>query len=521
MNPHMAAETFESHDPRTGEVLDCYHEASDDAISQACAQAAGAVADLRDDRARVHLLREAARRLRAAANSLHAVCERETGLPQVRLQSELERTCVQLELFATVVQDGGYVEAIIDTANPDAPVAPRQDLRRMLVALGPVAVFGASNFPYAFSVAGGDTASALAVGCPVVFKAHPSHPGTSELVASELHAALEEAGLPGEAFSLLQGAGNRVGARLVRADEIEAVAFTGSIPAGRALFDLAAARPRPIPVYAEMGSVNPIVLTSAALRARADAIAQDMTAAISAGTGQFCTKPGVVLVPDDSDGAAFISGVAERLDGVAAAPLLNGRIHAALQAALHDLDDDPDVKRVTARAGVENDGGYLQTPIAYAAEARVVATRPDLVQERFGPVVLLVRYSSAVELTDVLLALPGQLTATLHAQPEELDGLHDLVGRMETLAGRVIFDGFPPGVAVTHAMHHGGPYPATSAPSHTSVGSTATLRFQRPVVWQNAPAAMLPAALQDDNPLGIWRLVNGTLTRDPLSSTAG
>jgi NADP-dependent aldehyde dehydrogenase len=509
--------TFTAQDPRTGATLGTYSDADDETIAIASSRAAGAVGALADPRARVRLLQGAARMLRTAGPELHELCERETGLPRARLEGELERTCVQLELLADVAADGSHVEAIIDTADPDAAIAPRPDLRRMLVPLGPVAVFGASNFPYAFSVAGGDTASALAAGCPVVVKAHPSHPGTSGQVAAIMIAAVEDAGLPPGTFSLVHGASSHVGAALARAEEIEAVAFTGSLAGGRALFDVASARQRPIPVFAEMGSVNPTLITSGALDARADAVAQGLAASITGGTGQFCTKPGVVLVPADDSGTAFVDDVVARLDAVEPAPLLNARIHDALRATLAELDDDPDVERL----GDERDPGgargtYMQTPAAYAVDDAVAARRPDLLEERFGPVVLFVRYGEIESAAAVLDALDGQLTATLHAEADELDHLRGIVARLERKAGRVVFDGFPTGVAVTRAMQHGGPYPATTAPAHTSVGTTAIRRFQRPVTWQNAPAQLLPEELRDDNPLGIWRLVNGQLTRDPL-----
>ena len=268
MNQSMAGTTFQAHDPRTGAVLETYTDATDGQIAAACAAAASAVPGLRDHDVRAELLRAIARRLREAGDELHDICELETGLPRARLEGELERTCVQLELMADAAAEGSHVEAIIDTADPDAPIAPRPDLRRMLVPLGPVAVFGASNFPYAFSVAGGDTASALAAGCPVVVKGHPSHPGTSELVTACAVEAVMELGLPDGTFSLLHGASSHVGERLASAKQIEAIGFTGSLVGGRALFDVAAARDRPIPVYAEMGSVNPTVISPGALRGR-------------------------------------------------------------------------------------------------------------------------------------------------------------------------------------------------------------------------------------------------------------
>jgi NADP-dependent aldehyde dehydrogenase len=330
-------------------------------------------------------------------------------------------------------------------------------------------------------------------------------------------AAVEEVALPRGTFSLVHGASSHVGEMLARAEEIEAVAFTGSLAGGRALFDVASSRPRPIPVFAEMGSVNPTLITTAALRARAGAVAEGLTASVTVGTGQFCTKPGVVLVPADDDGSAFIDDVVARLDAVEPAPLLNARIHEALREAVAELDDDADVRRLNDRGDAgANRGAFLHAPVAYAVDGDLAARRPDLLQERFGPLVLFVRYAGIDEASEVLDALEGQLTATVHAESDELDGLRPIISRLEQKAGRVVFDGFPTGVAVTHAMQHGGPYPATTAPAHTSVGTTAIRRFQRPVTWQNAPAGVLPPALRDDNPLGIWRMVNGQLTRDPL-----
>jgi NADP-dependent aldehyde dehydrogenase len=334
-------------------------------------------------------------------------------------------------------------------------------------------------------------------------------------VAAQLRAAAEEVGLPEGTISLVHGASSHVGEHLVRAPQIEAVGFTGSIAGGRALCDVAATRERPIPVYAEMGSVNPLLVTTAALEARGSAIAEGLSASIAGGTGQFCTKPGVVLVPDDAAGRSFVEDVVSRLAAVGPAPLLNQRIHGALREALARFDHDPDVERLSDVVETEG-GGYLQAPMAFAVRGETMVHRPDLLQERFGPVVVFVRYGGPVGAAAVLDGLEGQLTATVHAEAHEVEDLREVVARMEARAGRLIWDGFPTGVAVTHAMQHGGPYPSSSSPLHTSVGSTAIRRFLRPVVWQNAPAALLPAALRDENPRGIWRLVNGQLTRDAL-----
>src|SRR3954468_7443927 len=315
--------TFNSVDPRTGEAGPTFEEARPDDVRAAVAAATAAVPALRDRDRRIALLRGAAARLRAAGDEIVAVCEAETGLPEARLRSELERTAGQLELFADVVEAGDHVEAIIDTADPDAVPIPRPDVRRMLVPLGPVAVFGASNFPLAFSTAGGDTASALAAGCPVVVKGHPAHPGTGEVVARELRAAAADAGLPEGTFANLPASGKEVGEALVDDPGIAAVGFTGSIPAGRAIHDRAARREVPIPVYAEMGSNKPIGLPPRALAARADAIAEGLTASVANFGGQLCTKPGVVFVPAGASGDAFAADVADRLAALEPTVLLN------------------------------------------------------------------------------------------------------------------------------------------------------------------------------------------------------
>jgi acyl-CoA reductase-like NAD-dependent aldehyde dehydrogenase len=510
--------TFNSVDPRTGKPGAGFVEATPDDVTAAVAGAAAAHHDpaLRDRARRAAMLRGAAARLRAAGDEIVAVAGSETGLPEARLRSELERTAGQLEAFAAVLDAGDYVEAIIDLPDPEAKPIPRPDVRRMLIPIGPVAVFGASNFPLAFSTAGGDTASALAAGCPVVVKGHPSHPGTGELVAREVTAAVVDAGLPQGTFAHLLASGVEVGEALVDAPQIAAVAFTGSTAGGRAIFDRAARRPVPVPVYAEMGSVNPIVVTDAALDARADAIAEGLVASVSNFGGQLCTKPGVVFVPAGDRGDEFARSIAERLDAVEPTVLLNERLRDALAEA---------TGRLAARAEVEPLGsappfdgeGFRHQPAAYQAPAAAVGDGAELLEEHFGPVVVLLRYGDREELLAAIGEIEGQLTASLHAQPaEDADVLELLTERLAERAGRLVYDGFPTGVAVTHGMHHGGPYPATSAPAHTSVGMTAIRRFLRPVAWQDAPSAVLPPELRDENPLGIWRRVDGELTRDPV-----
>jgi NADP-dependent aldehyde dehydrogenase len=500
--------TFNSVDPRTGEPGPSYEDSTPQDV-RAAVEAAEAVhrsGMLRDRAKRAALLRGAAARLRGAGDEIVAVCEAETGLPEVpRLRSELERTCGQLEAFAAIVDAGDDADAIIDHPDPDAKPIPKPDVRRMRVPLGPVAVFGASNFPLAFSTAGGDTASALAAGCPAIVKGHPSHPGTGELVARELRAAVLDAGLPEGTFAHLPAAGVEVGEALVDAPEIAAVGFTGSFTGGKALFDRAARRDVPIPVYAEMGSINPIVVTEAALSARADKIAEGLTASVSSFGGQLCTKPGVVFVPAGEGGDAFAADLAAQLDAAEPQVLLNERLHGALRDAVARLEPHA---RPLGSAPAADGPGFRYQPAAYEAPAGDAADA--LLEEHFGPVVLLLRYGSREELLDALARIEGQLSGSLHAEPGE--DVADVVTALSERAGRVVFNGFPTGVAVTFGMHHGGPYPATTSPLHTSVGMTAVDRFTRPIAYQDAPPEALPPELQEDNPLGIRRRVDGVPT---------
>jgi acyl-CoA reductase-like NAD-dependent aldehyde dehydrogenase len=501
--------TFNSVDPRTGEPGRSFEEATPEDVRAAVASAAAVHRSgaLRDRARRADLLRGAATRLRAAGDEIVAVAETETGLPEARLRSELERTAGQLEAFAAIVDAGDDAEAIIDHPDPDAVPIPKPDVRRMQVPLGPVAVFGASNFPLAFSTAGGDTASALAAGCPVIVKGHPSHPGTGEVVARELRAAVAGAGLPEGTFANLTAAGVEVGEALVDAPEIAAVGFTGSFNGGKAIFDRAARRPVPIPVYAEMGSINPIVVTEAALGARAEKIAEGLAASVSNFGGQLCTKPGVVFVPAGADGDAFAADLAARLDAVAPSVLLNERLRDALRGAVDRLAAQPGVRRLGDAPPAEGPG-FRHQPAAY--EAPATAAGDALFEEHFGPVVLLLRHGSRDELLDALERIDGQLSGTLHAERgEDVDAI---VAALAARAGRVVFDGFPTGVAVTYGMHHGGPFPATTSPPHTSVGMTAVRRFTRPIAFQDAPEVVLPPELREDNPLGIRRRVDGVPT---------
>jgi alpha-ketoglutaric semialdehyde dehydrogenase len=459
---------------------------------------------------RADLLERIAVEIEALGDELLAVAHAETALPVAeRLAGERARTIKQLRLFAAMARDGSWVDARIDRANPDLK-PPRPDIRRMLVPIGPVAVFSASNFPLAFSVAGTDTASALAAGCPVVVKAHPAHPATSELTARAVRRAVEATGMPDGVFSLLQSTQNDVAVALVRHPLTRAVAFTGSLTAGRALFDAGASRPDPIPVYAEMGSVNPVFLLPGALSERADAIADGLAQSVTLGVGQFCTCPGIAAGIAGPDFDRFVARLEAAMTTAKPGTMLYPRILQSYQAGWRQLSAIDGVR--TARS--DGDDGAQARPTLLVTDAPTFLAHHALRQEVFGPSTVVVRCDSRDELEDVARALEGQLTATIHGGPADLAGHASLVTILERKAGRLIVNGFPTGVEVCASMQHGGPYPATTDARSTSVGSAAIERFARPVAYQNFPPAALPAELQDANPRQVWRLVDGEMTRD-------
>ncbi len=438
--------------------------------------------------------------LDAAADELVPVAIEETHLPEGRLRGELKRTTFQLRLFGEVLREGGYLDARIDHADADWPMgAPRPDLRRMLVPLGPVAVYSASNFPFAFSVAGGDTASALAGGNPVIVKAHSGHPKLSELTAGVVSGAIEKAGLPAGVFGIVYATAD--GRALIAHPGIKAGGFTGSIHGGRALFDIASSRPVPIPFYGELGSNNPVFVTPAAAEARGQEIADGFVASFTMGAGQFCTKPGTFIVPAGS-------GIVDALRSATlpgAQPLLNPRIQSGYVESLDALSSHSAVTVLSA-----DDAGRTDPPsptlLLTTADA-VLADPAGLEAECFGPTALVVEYSDPAQLVALARTFEGQLTATIQAQPDcEIGELADVLAQV---AGRVLFNGWPTGVSVTHAQQHGGPYPATTNVGSTSVGTAAITRFLRPVAYQGFPDAALPEALQETNPLGLPRLVDG------------
>lgn len=475
-------------------------------VSEATAAAAAAAPAFAatPDAERARYLEAVADALDAAATELIDLANRESHLPEARLTGELARTTSQLRMFARVITDGAYLEATIDHPDPDN-IPPNPDLRRILVPLGPVAVFAASNFPFAFSVAGGDTASALAIGCPVVVKAHSGHLELSRRTAEIVAGALASAGAPDGTFSLVEG--RQAGTDLVQDPHITAVGFTGSLSGGRALHDLASSRPDPIPFYGELGSINPVVITEAAALAGAQKLAAGLVGSFTMGVGQFCTKPGVVLVPA---GTGFEEAVTAEAQGAAGGQMLTERIAEAYPAGLQKLAAEGNV---TVLAGsVDQDPSAEAQPVVLSTSARAVADDPEtLLEECFGPVTLLVSYADDKERDAALGVIAGSLTATVHAADDE--DVAALTQQLATKAGRVLFGGWPTGVAVTWSQQHGGPWPATTS-IHTSVGATAGRRFQRPVTYQDAPESVLPDALKEENVLGIWRRIDGDLGRN-------
>jgi len=445
----------------------------------------------------------------------------ESGLPTARLTGERGRTCGQLRMFAEVVRQGDHLDVRVDTARPERTPLPRPDLRVRHVPLGPVAVFGASNFPLAFSTAGGDTASALAAGCPVVVKAHPAHPGTAELVARAVAAAAARTGMPPGVFSLVHGLGTELGAALVTDPRILAVGFTGSRRGGLALVAAAATRPRPIPVYAEMSSTNPVVLLPGAVAADPHGLAQAYLASLTLGAGQLCTNPGLVFVPEGRTGDAFVAAVGAAGAASAGQTMLTPQIREAFERGRDALHADDRVRLVAE--GAPGDGPNAPAGAVFESSLTEVAADTGLQDEVFGASGLLVRYATVDDLLELLPRLEGQLTATVHAATDDTDDADDaddaddtadaarLLPVLEGLAGRILFNGWPTGVEVSPAMVHGGPFPATSDGRSTSVGTLAIERWQRPVCYQDVPAALLPAALADDNPWRLRRRVDGAL----------
>lgn len=511
---HSAQHVVLSYDANTGAALPYnFSQATTAEIDQAAQAAYSAYASFKQTlpEQRAELLETIANEIdRLNDEFIFTVCQ-ETALPEARIRGERGRTTGQLRLFAQVLRRGDFLGARIDEALPERKPLARPDLRQYKTGVGPVAVFGASNFPLAFSTAGGDTASALAAGCPVIVKAHSGHMATAEYIANAITIAIEKCNLPAGIFSMIYGQG--VGEYLVKHPLIKAVGFTGSLKGGRALCDLAAARAEPIPVFAEMSSINPMILLPEALTTKGQIIAEELSASVVLGCGQFCTNPGLIIGIQSPEFTEFLSNFSKKMAEQLPQTMLN---KGTLKSYQHGLEELTSHQKIQHLAGDPQQGNQAY-PQLFKADVSLLLENDVLLQEEvFGPTTVIIEVKDADELVQALTCLRGQLTASLIAEPKDLENFAHLIPLLEEKAGRLLLNGYPTGVEVCDAMVHGGPYPATSDARGTSVGTLAIDRFLRPVCYQNYPDHLLPMALQNSNPLGIQRLVNGSLTRQAL-----
>jgi alpha-ketoglutaric semialdehyde dehydrogenase len=494
-----ASSTFRAVNPATGETLEPdFSSADQESVDRACRLAWSAFDQFRelDSEVRARFLETIAQQILALGDELLERGNAESGLPIARLTGERARTVGQLRLFADELRKGGWLGIRVDPALADRKPLPRPDLRQRKVPLGPVVVFGASNFPLAFSVAGGDTAAALAAGCPVIVKGHSAHPGTSELVAQAIVAAAKECKMPPGVFSLLNGNSRALGAALVAHPNVKAVGFTGSRAGGLALMKIASERPEPIPVYAEMSSVNPVLLLPAALAAQAESLGKEFVTSLTLGVGQFCTNPGLIIALEGGDLERFILTASAALNEVAPAVMLTPGIHGAYEKGVERLIQHTQVSALAR--GAESKGKHCGRGALFSVAARDVLQHPEVVDEVFGPSSMVIRCADEAQLLQVIEHLDGQLTVTLQMTAQDEPLAARLLPALERKAGRLIVNGWPTGVEVSHAMVHGGPFPATSDGRSTSVGTLAIERFLRPVCYQNFPDALLPAPLRAD-----------------------
>jgi alpha-ketoglutaric semialdehyde dehydrogenase len=508
--------SFRAFNPATGEAIDPpFYPATMEDVDAAAQLADQAFSEYRlcSGAEKAVFLRSIAAKIEAKAEEIIERANQETALPKTRLQNETARTCNQLRLFAGLVEEGSWAMARIDHGDAARKPAPKPDLRSMSLPLGPVVVFGASNFPMAYSVAGGDTASALAAGNPVIVKAHPAHPGTSELTAEAISESVIECGLPEGTFSMLFDSGIAVGAELVQHPLIKAGGFTGSQAAGRALFNLAAGRPEPIPFYGEMGSTNPLFILPGALEAHGKEIAGDLFGSFTLGAGQFCTKPGLIFVPQGPSGT-LLDTLKEKVSTAPRGVLLTAGIRSAYDKGVTQRVGRANLNVVAQGEQPDSEAPFFGRPAIFQTDVAEFLANPDLAHELFGPTTLVIRYTEREQILECARGLFGHLTATIHGTPQDLQEYAELVQILENKAGRLIFNGYPTGVEVGHAIVHGGPYPASTDSRTTSVGAQAIFRFVRPVCYQDFPDAALPPELQSANPLGIWRTIDGKLTRD-------
>lgn len=510
-----AGQTIYGYNPATDEALKPSYSMIDEAqLRSATAAAAEAYPSFSglDPETHASFLEKAADNIDALGEELTQRVMAETGLPEGRVTGERGRTVNQLRLFASVVRQGDFRGVRWDSALPERKPLPRPDVRQRKIPLGPVAVFGASNFPLAFSVAGGDTASALAAGCPVIFKAHNAHPGTSELVGNAITLAVKDAGLHPGIFSIVYGPGSSIGQALASDPGIKAVGFTGSRSAGTSLMRAGANREVPIPVYAEMSSINPVFIFNGALDKTPEDVvelASAYSASVTGSAGQLCTQPGLVFVPSGAKGDAFISAVGEAVASTAGQTMLTASICGSRNEGVKQLEAQPGVQLVSK--GEEGETKNAPAPVIYQTSAQQFRTNPVLHEEIFGAASLVIRYDSPEDLTGAALQLEGQLTASLHLTDTDHEAAALLLPVLEQKAGRILANGWPTGVEVTHAMVHGGPFPATSDSRTTSVGTMAIERFLRPVAYQNLPEGLLPTPVQTNNPWHLNRRVNGDI----------
>lgn len=509
--------TFKTFNPQTNiENNYVFIEATENEINKATSLAAEAFKSYSkiSGAKRADFLNAIADEILALENTLINMFCSESGFPEGRAIGERGRTIGQLRAFADLLHEGSWVEATIDTALPDRKPVPKPDLRKMLIALGPVVVFGASNFPLAYSTAGGDTASALASGCPVIVKSHPMHAGTGELVASAVIRAAERTGMPNGVFSNLNSSGIEVGISLVKHPEVKAVGFTGSIHGGRALFDLAAQRDEPIPVFAEMGSVNPVILLPQALKKRSTELAKTYAGSITLGTGQFCTNPGLLVGIKSEDLTRFITKLAEEIIEIEPSCMLHPNIIGAYEANKAKALAQ---KGISVVGSVENDlqSNYARQIIT-TVEGKSFLENTTLHQEVFGPYSLVVQCENAEQMELIISKLEGQLTGTLIAEENEAMNYPEIIESLQNRVGRIIYNGVPTGVEVCPAMQHGGPYPASTDSRFTAVGIHSIKRWNRPFSYQDWPNHLLPDELKNENPLGILRLVNTNQTKSKI-----
>jgi alpha-ketoglutaric semialdehyde dehydrogenase len=510
-------QAFTVEDPSTGEKLEGEFYEADTLIIDKTLNAATAAFKVYKNiqpAAKAEFLRAIANEIAALGEVLINRAVAESGLPVGRITGELGRTTGQLRMFADLVEEGSWVDAVIDTAQPDRSPIPRSDIRRMLTAIGPVVVFGASNFPLAFSVAGGDTASALAAGCPVIVKAHPAHPGTSALVGAAISKAVKETGMPDGVFSLLFDNGYTVGAALVKHEQTKAAAFTGSYKGGMALIKLAQERKSLIPVFTEMGSINPVVLLPAILDAQPEELAAKYAGSITLGAGQFCTNPGLILAVKSAGLDRFVAALGGAIELVPSSTMLTGGIWKNYKTLAEETLAETGIELIAQSKVINAEKVNQSVATVATVSAKDFIANKKFSEEIFGPWSLLVVADDAEELEQVITSLDGQLTATVMAQKEELPQYKDILNALTAISGRIILNGVPTGVEVCAAMQHGGPFPSTSDSRFTSVGTGAIYRFVRPVAWQDWDDSLLPPELQSNNPLNIWRQVNNNWTKE-------